>query len=403
MAILTVAGGIYREMVMWPPSDQVFGSAGRAACSISQMGVEVDLHGYADETLNDSMTAKASEFGFRWFPTIIEHGVTFHYIHGLATPSISKWSENAPVLEIEAERVLRYGMLEGSARIKADLAVYDPQNTYKPEWFHANGSTAKRLAVVLNEHEAATLLGKRLPDHEAVAAVATAESAEVVVLKRGPRGALVREGSEVESIPAFETKGVSKIGSGDQFVAQFARAWMVDGLSAVDAALQASKATALYCERGEFPDRDELEAYEPTPLPLGERWLEGSKAKVYLAGPFFTLNQLWMIEEARSQLRQMGLDVISPYHDIGTGEADLVVPKDLAAINECDLVYAITDGLDAGTLYEIGYARALGRPVVVYAENETREDVKMMAGSDCFVCRDFVSSIYRAGWIGAAL
>jgi len=403
MAILTVAGGIYREMVMWPTSDEVFGSAGRAACSISHMGVEVDLHGYADETLNESMTARSLDFGFRWFPTIIGRGVSFHYTHGLATPSISKWSDDAPPLDIEAERVLRYGMLEGSARIKAEFAVYDPQNTYKPDWFHANGSTAKHLAVVLNEHEAATLLGRKLADFDAVAAVASTEGAEVVVLKRGPRGALVRVGSGVESIPAFETQGVSKIGSGDQFAAQFARAWMIDGLSAVDAAFQASKATAFYCERGQFPDRNELEAYEPTPLPLGNRWLEGHQAKVYLAGPFFTLSQLWMIEEARSQLRHMGLEVVSPYHDIGRGDADVVVPRDLAAIDECDLVYAIADGLDAGTIYEIGYARALGRPVVVYAENETVEDLKMMAGSDCFVCRDFVSSIYRAGWIGAAL
>lgn len=403
MADLTVAGGVYREIVMWPTSDEVFGSAGRAACSVSRMGVDVHLHGYADCILNEAMAGRALTYGFHWHPTSIERGVSFHYTHGLARPAISDWSKDNPPLDIKAERVLRYGMLEGSARINAEIAVYDPQNTAAPTWFHENGSTAGRLAVVLNEHEAATLLQQTLPGEKMISAVAEAEGAEVVVLKRGPRGALVFDSHRISVIPAFETRNVSKIGSGDQFAAQFARAWMIDDEDAAQAALQASKATAYYCECGDFPDRAELAVFEPTPLLLGDRWLSGYRAKVYLAGPFFTLAQLWMIEEARRQLQFMGLDVISPYHDIGKGSADMVVPLDLAAIRECDFVYAIVDGLDAGTIYEIGYARSQARPVVVYAENETSEDLKMMAGSDCFVCRDFVSSIYRAAWIGAAL
>jgi len=403
MTSMTIAGGVYREMVMWPSSDEVFGSAGRAACSIAQTGVDVELYGYADAVINEAIAGQAQSYGFRWHPTLIDRGVRFHYIHGLATPSISNWSRGAPALDIQADRVLRYGMLEGSAQVRAKQAVYDPQNTYNPEWFRANGSTSEHLAIVLNEHEASTLLGRKLTAEEAIAAVAGEEKAEVVVLKRGPRGALVFDKNGVHSIPAFETIGVSKIGSGDQFAAQFARAWMIDGLSAPQAAMQASKATAFYCERGQFPSRDELENYEPVPLLLGERWLTGYRAKVYLAGPFFTLAQLWMIEEARTHLRYMGLEVFSPYHDIGPGPANIVVPADLMAIESCDFVFAVGDGLDSGTVYEIGYARALGRPVVVYAENETSEDLKMMEGSDCFICNDFVSSIYRAAWIGAAL
>ncbi len=403
MTHLTVAGGVYREMVMWPASDVVFGSAGRAACSIARMGVAVELHGYADALINEAMSVQAETYGVSWHPTRIDRGVSFRYTHGLATPAISPYSSSNPTLDIQAERVLRYGMLEGDARVTADLAVYDPQNTYTPTWFNANGSKARRLAVVLNENEAATLLRERLPADASAAAVAKAESAEVVVLKCGPRGALVLENGQIHTIPAFETHQVSKVGSGDQFAAQFARAWMIDGLGARDAALEASKATAYYCERREFPTRDDLTEFAPTPLMLGPRWLEGYRAKVYLAGPFFSLNQLWMVEEARQLLRHMGLDVLSPYHDIGVGPASQVVPGDIAAINACDLIYAIGDGLDAGTIYEVGYARALGRPVVVYAENETSENLKMMEGTDCFIHRDFVSSIYRAAWIGCAL
>lgn len=403
MTQLTIVGGIYREKMMWPASDEVYGSAGRAACSIAVMGASVALYGYADTVADEVMAGNAMHYGFSWHPTAIEQGVAFRYTHGLAKPEISRWSIDVPEIEVSGTHVLRYGMLEGAPRVSADYAVYDPQNTDNPEWFRANGSMAKHLAVVLNEHEARTLLGKQLPPEKLLDEVARAENAEVVILKQGARGALVFDKGIVQPIPAFETFGVSKLGSGDQFSAQFARAWLVDGLGATEAALQASKATAYYCEQSKFPTREELTTFDPAPLAPGPMRQEGRQATVYLAGPFFKLSELWIIEEARDQLFAMGLNVFSPFHDIGPGPAGIVVPADIKAIAECDFIYAITDGLDSGTIYEIGYARALGKPVVVYAETESPEDLKMMEGSDCFICRDFVSSIYRAGWIGASM
>ncbi|MNG23475.1 Nucleoside 2-deoxyribosyltransferase [compost metagenome] len=77
--------------------------------------------------------------------------------------------------------------------------------------------------------------------------------------------------------------------------------------------------------------------------------------------------------------------------------------KDLVAIRACDLVFAIGDGLDSGTIYEIGYARALNKPVVVYAENESEENMKMMEGSGCILSKDYVTAIYKAVWAAAAL
>ena len=123
---------------------------------------------------------------------------------------------------------------------------------------------------------------------------------------------------------------------------------------------------------------------------------------MYLAGPFFSLSQLWLIEEARGQLLEMGLNVFSPVHDVGHGSAEDVA-QDLDAIHECDLMLAIGDGLDAGTIYEIGYARALKKPVIMYVENESEEDQKMMVGSGCIITDDFVTAIYQAAWKAAEL
>lgn len=110
-----------------------------------------------------------------------------------------------------------------------------------------------------------------------------------------------------------------------------------------------------------------------------------------------------MVTEARNALKDLGLRVFSPYHDVGLGSAEDVVQKDLQAIHNCDLVFAIGDGLDSGTIYEIGYARALGKPVVVYVENESTQDKKMMEGSDCRISNDYVSAIYQAAWEACTL
>ncbi|MBN8739724.1 MAG: nucleoside 2-deoxyribosyltransferase [Lysobacterales bacterium 69-70] len=405
MASLTIVGGVYRERIIWRPSDEVYGSAGRAACSMAALGTTVNLVGFADALTDETMRGRAVQYGFTWKPVSIPRGVSFRYMHGLDTPSFRRPATSPEPLQVKDDCVLRYGMIEGTAVVHAHRAVYDPQTSHKPERFRANGSRADHLAIVLNETEASALLGADAPvaAQDKARAVMDLEKADAVVLKRGPRGALVLENGVVTTIPTFETSHVSKVGSGDQFVAHFAHAWMVRGLSAADAAARASQATAFYCERQLFPSLNDLNTFHPAPLKQGPRWSAGYRAKVYLAGPFFTLGQIWMVEQARHHLTDMGLDVFSPYHDVGPGDAARVVPLDLKAIHDCDLMYAIADGLDSGTVYEVGYARALGLPVVVYAENESGEDLKMMEGSDCFMCKDFVSSVYRAAWIGVAL
>lgn len=99
-----------------------------------------------------------------------------------------------------------------------------------------------------------------------------------------------------------------------------------------------------------------------------------------------------------ADLLAMGLDVFSPYHDVGIGSAEDVVEKDLEGVRDCDALFAIGDGLDSGTIYEIGYARALNKPVVYYAENESDQDNKMMEGSGCRITDDYVSAIYQTVW-----
>jgi hypothetical protein len=275
--------------------------------------------------------------------------------------------------------------------------VYDPQNVSDPVPFAHNGSTAEHLALVLNRYEAALLSNVDGSPLQMAEMLAASTNAQVVIIKLGPQGALVLENGTATHIPAFRTEKVWKIGSGDTFVASFAYRWMA-GDAAASAAMYASKATAFYCEHRGFPTASQVATYPPVPVRMSERCVGGYRPKVYLAGPFFSLAQLWMVEEARTQLDALGLDVFSPYHDVGHAPAADVASKDLAAIDSSDVLFAIADGLDPGTMYEIGHANAKGKTVIIYCENVADGDLKMMLGAGCTIVGDYVSAVYQTLW-----
>ena len=117
---------------------------------------------------------------------------------------------------------------------------------------------------------------------------------------------------------------------------------------------------------------------------------------IYLAGPFFNMPQAWLVDEARLAFQGMGLKVFSPYHDIGIGPGAHVAPKDIDALEKSRAVSAILDGVDTGTVFEAGFARARNKPVVAFAQCTPEEPLKMISGTGCEVVSDFVSAIYRA-------
>lgn len=403
-ADIAVVGGVYRERCMRPAWREIYGSAGRAASAMASMGASVSLHSYLDPAAAEVLASRGAFEGFHVARNESVQEIAFDYDHGLATPRIlGRGAVEAP-LRVSASRVLRFGMMDGDAVVHGQKVVYDPQDAYAPEAFHANGSTADELALVLNQHEAALLTGARDASVEAMAGeLMQQQRAAVVVIKRGAMGALVRDQHGVATVPAYQSQKVWKIGSGDNFAAHFAYRWLHEGRSAAESADLASRATAYYCQTRGFATPEALASFTLSPIVPSEAFLQGQRPKVYLAGPFFSLAQLWLIEQARCDLLAAGLKVFSPYHDVGHGSAEDVVPLDLEGINDADLIFAVGDGMDPGTVYEIGYARAKGKPVVVYCENESDENKKMMGGSDCLLCDDYVSSIYQALWTACRL
>lgn len=394
MKSLVVAGGLYREQCAWPFWDHLYGSGGRAAVALGGRSAKIELHTYADADAAKAFSTYADVYGILLKSHPIERTVAFEYVHSMSTPVIrptpARIARHEP-FEVSSECVLRFGMMEGSARVIADICVYDPQSAFAPEEFWANGSKAKRLAIVGNAGEIRAL-GKS-SDLRAAAALLVSGGAELVVAKDGARGATLFADGKTTGIPAFYSDNVWTLGSGDVFAAAFAAGWAIDGLSAVDAARVASVAVSEYANKMSLPIRDIAKL-----VASAAQEVATVAGEVYLAGPFFDMARLWLVDEARRCLALSGLKVFSPLHEVGHGPASEVVEKDIEAIKNCDLMFALADGLDAGTLFEVGYARALGKPVYVLAQAVKPEDLKMLEGSGCLIHSDFVTAVHHAAW-----
>ena len=398
--MIHVVGGTYHEICREPRWDQLFGSGLRAAAALGTLSDEVRLSTYIGDHQRPTLDAYALEYGVDVDAAPAPATLRFSYIHGLARPWIDPplhLITPADPLRVDASVVLRFGILEGDAIVHGGRVVYDPQSAYDPRPFAENGSTADHLAVVANSREGEVLTGRSGVDAIGQALIEE-HGAEVALLKRGASGVRVFHAGGVEDVPAFRTETVFPIGSGDVFSAVFAHHWAERGIPPVEAAAEASRATAWYCATQRLPVPQGATIGQILKGPIRPTAGGRQPRRIYLAGPFFTTSERWLVEESRDALRQQGLSVFSPFHDVGVGPASEVVPKDIEALNACDAVFAIVDGFDAGTLFEVGYARSRGVPVVAFVQNEPEEPLKMLVGTGCQIVDEFVSAIYRASW-----
>ncbi len=390
---IKIAGGVYLERCLTPSRTSLLGSGGRAAAALARLSEGVTLHSFQPAALALDAQIALAAFGvqtiFHDSPAIIG----FEYLHPLSSPRI--YPVPLPVagtVQVDGKAVLRFGCLEGDFRVNGQRVVYDPQSGSAPVSFHENGSRAESLSLVLNRAEAELLSGEPDPVNAATA-LRSLDGANIIVIKMGAAGAMVFEGDRQQSVPAYRSSAVDKIGSGDVFSATFAHFWAERGLSATEAADIASRYTAGYVEDRCLPLP--LEAPDKPPVATPAR-----KPKIYLGGPFFTTPQVWMIEEARSGLLSLGADVFSPMHDVGFGEPSEIARQDLIGLDQCDAMLALLSEPDPGTLFEVGHARSRGKAVVALVECPREQDPTMLIGTGCDVVDDLATALYRVVWAG---
>jgi len=395
--MIHVAGGTYLELCREPYWYELYGSGLRACLALKELDVSVRFSTFVDKSQKPVLNLKA--VGIELELMDISDAVLFSYLHPLSKPGIEPdiflrgCQQHPNIINVDADYVLRYGLVEGSVKVRAKMATYDPQTPSDPRPFSENGSTAERLAVVANRIEAKRLTGQTDPKMACEGILK--QGAEAAVVKCGTAGCVVGSEAGISFLPAYRTKSVWPIGSGDVFSALFAYGWMERKLNPVEAATLASKGTSHYVEAQDFPDRAVLQKTTFQTL----RPLPPEKCKkVYLAGPFFNLAQRWLIEEFKCALENAGVQFFSPLHHVGRGEANAVYDPDIAGLKTCPVVLACLDGLDPGTIYEVGYAHSLGAKVIAFVSAERKEDLKMIVGGGSEVTSDFATALYLTVW-----
>jgi hypothetical protein len=404
---LTVVGGWYEEVCAEPHWHEYYGPGGRAAIALAGRSAAIRLLTYCPAALKPKLEYLAKTFGFEFEIFGTASAVTrFQYLHWLRSPQISPASvtpsELPAICPAATENVVRYGFYEGDAIVKARRAVYDPQNAPdKVRPFSENGSVADELFIVCNYAEGVQLSGETSPEKILATLLKTPDTI-AVALKSAWDGVYVATRSASEIIKPTPTAYVHKIGSGDLFTAETGYGWMVLGLDPIAAARRASTQVAYYVNSASLPVPESAVLTPATAPQVARQDDPKKKYDIYVAGPFFNYAQLSVVEEMADFFRDAGLRVFSPYHDVGLGQPVQVAKQDLDALHACRVLVACLEGYDPGTIFEVGYARAIGIPVLIYGPNLADLHSTMFLGSGCELVRDFTTAVYRAIWWGNA-
>ncbi len=399
--MIHIIGGFYKELCLYPEWDYHFGSGGRAAAILSKFDEKICFHSYVH---------KSREREFKYFSNIYNidinllpstEVINFEYYHALSAPNIHTLNNPIKIQKetiVTEDIVICYGMMEApNPKLNADYVVFDPQSESNPSMIFDNGSKINHLALILNAEEGKKFTSENNIENIAQAFFKKTNNLEVLILKDGPFGAHLFYNNMYYYIDAYQTNNVFKIGSGDVFVAIFGYLWAKDKLNPVEAAEKASIATAMYCENKIFQiDKNSL--FKNNNLKKINIDKEKFNKAIYLAGPCFTMADRWLIEEAKFQLEKFNANVFSPLHDVGYGKSDFIVKEDLKGIDKADILYAVLNDYDPGTIFEIGYAISKNIPVVIFIENKIQINMTMFEGSGCIIENDFTTSIYKVIW-----
>jgi len=397
---MIVVGGTYREICKEPVVDNLYGSGLRAAFAISRGCDLLEFVSIVDSEEKKEVEALASSFGFTVKLRERANPIQFYYEVPISPPRILS---PYPIImtpekiDCSGEAVLVFGMLEASSDVHADRLVLDPQGL-RPLTEQATWS-AKHLAIVGNKSEILRMStnDSGLDIEQCAGKVRERFKADVVVVKCGALGSIVVDSATVSHIGVFPTGKVNPLGSGDVFSAVFAYYWANRKYTASEAARLASKATAAWVSRGPFQVINH-HGEVVSPDVLNEVY--GESTSVYIAAPFFTVAERWLVELCRTALLDLGAKVFSPLHDVGWGPPQFVAPADLVGLRQADSVLALLDGLDSGTVYEIGHASALEIPIIGLVSDQRSCDLTMIVGTGARIHDDPSSAVYDAIWQG---
>ncbi|WP_343871485.1 PfkB family carbohydrate kinase [Dactylosporangium roseum] len=347
----------------------------------------------------------AAALGLTMTPVERDQPVGFRYFSPVTAPVIDGPSAaHTAALSADDETVLAFGMVEtGPRSIRARRLVVDPQRPRDLTRLDLTGLHADAVAVVANARETRALAGGIADLRAAARRVRGASGAVAVVVKDSARGCMVLTGDgegTLTRVGPYPTRTVWPLGSGDVFAAAYAHAWD-KGAEPVEAARIASSSAAWWSGTRATVVPHQVLGGAPVDEVLPDAGPElavpDNDPLVYLAAPFFNLAERWLVETCRSVLIGLGAQVFSPLHDVGPG-GDEVASRDLDGLDRAHAVFALLDGWDPGTVYEVGWAHRKGLPVVGFLQGPSHEGTKMLVGTCAELHQDLSSALYRAVW-----
>lgn len=387
--VVNVIGGTYRERCLDPALDRLGGSGLRGAGILHSLGDAVEFTTLLDPSIEEEAQSVATTLGFNIAAHTRQGPITFTYETPLSPTQLDGGGRSRAQIAVSGDIVVGFGMVEADWHAVTDTLVLDPQHSNPKAVL--DQSTVGRCALVLNELEVRSLTGMReLVD---AAHVFLVGRVSVVVVKQGAVGGIVVDHHTTFRFGAVPTATVCPIGSGDAFTAGFAHAWSRDHSDPAEAARFASNVAAVHSLVGAPQIFPNVLTSLPAPLPHPA----GIQPAVYLAGPFFSIAERHLIRQVRAALINLGVTVVSPFHDIGLG-GDEVAEQDLTALRQCHSIIALLDGADPGTLFEVGWATQADITTVGFAETVDAHEWTMLRGTGTHITNDLSTACYLAAW-----
>lgn len=100
---------------------------------------------------------------------------------------------------------------------------------------------------------------------------------------------------------------------------------------------------------------------------------------IYIAGPFFNDYQTSIIEKIKKTLEDLGIEYFSPKdknknveklpdEKIGKEFRQKIFIDNCMGMKDCNAAIAVIDDFDKGTIWEMGYLYAIGKPTIAFTD-----------------------------------
>lgn len=114
-----------------------------------------------------------------------------------------------------------------------------------------------------------------------------------------------------------------------------------------------------------------------------EEQLKMNLDKVYIASPFFNETQLNRVKYIEKELTENNIPFFSPrsvqfFKEDGTFDGEKIFQNDVDQLNNADVIVALIDDKDMGTSFEIGYAHAKGKRIILVLFEEHISQTNIM-------------------------